>query len=180
MQNLGALGGTSSDATAINNAGQVVGTAATSSGSRAFLWQSPGGMQNLNTLIAPDSGWTLQTATAINQNGQIVGYGTTGGQREAYLLTPALGGDANLDGRVDVNDLAIVLSHFGQTGASWSTGDFIGDGTVDVNDLTIVLTDFGQTLGSACGGVAAVPEPCVGVLLAVALAGLLAWSRRRR
>ena len=66
---------------------------------------------------------------------------------EMWLLTPAIPGDANEDGRVDVNDLTIVLSHFGQTGASWTTGDFVGDGTVDVNDLTTVLSHFGQSAG---------------------------------
>ena len=50
-------------------------------------------------------------------------------------------GDANGDGRVDINDLSIVLASFGKTaGMSWSTGDFTGDGKVDVNDLTIGLT----------------------------------------
>ena len=35
------------------------------------------------------------------------------------------------------------------SGMSWSTGDFLGDGRVDVNDLTIVLSNFGQTAGAA-------------------------------
>ena len=69
-----------------------------------------------------------------------------------------LPGDANLDGKVDVNDLTIVLSNFGKTaGMSWTTGDFNGDGRVDVNDLTILLTDFGQTLGSSAATMVAVP-----------------------
>ena len=44
--------------------------------------------------------------------------------------------------------------------ATWATGDFVGDGKVDVNDLTIVLANFGRTFGAASGGnVSAVPEP---------------------
>ena len=31
------------------------------------------------------------------------------------------------------------------TGEVWSQGDFNGDGRVDINDLTIVLTDYGMT-----------------------------------
>ena len=78
----------------------------------------------------------------------------------SVVLQPALlSGDANGDGRVDVNDLTIVLSHFGQTGMTWAQGEFTGDGTVDVNDLTIVLAHYGQSLGSSAGPVAAVPEP---------------------
>ena len=30
---------------------------------------------------------------------------------------------------------------------SWATGDFNGDGKVDVNDLTVVLSHFSQMLG---------------------------------
>ena len=64
-----------------------------------------------------------------------------------------LPGDANLDGKVDVNDLTIVLTNFGKTGGtSWGTGDFNGDGKVDVNDLTIVLSHFGQSAGASAAG----------------------------
>jgi hypothetical protein len=77
-----------------------------------------------------------------------------------------LPGDANLDGRVDVNDLTIVLSHFGQTGTSWAQGEFTGDGTVDINDLTIVLSHFGQTLGLSAAGASPAPEPSSMILLA--------------
>ena len=71
----------------------------------------------------------------------------------SIVLEPTIPGDANLDGKVNVNDLTIVLSNFGQTtNMNWSTGDFNGDGRVDVNDLTIVLAHFGQSVGS--GGVA--------------------------
>ena len=30
---------------------------------------------------------------------------------------------------------------------TWSTGDFNDDGKVDINDLTIVLTNYGTTAG---------------------------------
>ena len=66
-------------------------------------------------------------------------------QPETCILTPALPGDANLDGTVDINDLTVVLSHYGQTGMTWSQGEFTGDGTVDINDLTIVLAHYGQS-----------------------------------
>ena len=64
------------------------------------------------------------------------------------LLTPTpytapLAGDANLDGKVDVNDLTVVLAHFGRSGMAWNEGDFNGDGRVNVNDLTILLSNFG-------------------------------------
>jgi probable HAF family extracellular repeat protein len=46
-------------------------------------------MTDLNALISPSSGWTLQIATAINDSGQIVGHGlNSAGQQDAFLLTP--------------------------------------------------------------------------------------------
>jgi probable HAF family extracellular repeat protein len=45
-------------------------------------------MMDLNTLIDPLSGWTLNIANDINDTGWIVGYGTVGGKTHAFLLTP--------------------------------------------------------------------------------------------
>jgi hypothetical protein len=89
---------------------------------------------------------------------------------------PVLGGDANLDGRVDINDLTIVLTSYGMTGMTWSQGDFTGDGVVDINDLTIVLTSYNATAGER---IAAVPEPCTLALLPAGAACLLALAWRR-
>ena len=91
-----------------------------------------------------------------------------------------LPGDANGDGRVDINDLTIVLSNYNKTGMGWASGEFTGDGTVDINDLTIVLAHYNQTLGTSAGGLAAVPEPSAIVLLSLALASMWAYAWRLR
>jgi probable HAF family extracellular repeat protein len=91
VKDLGTLGGPSSAAYGINDAGQVVGGASTSSGVvRAFLYDrnATPKMQDLNSLIPPDSGWRLEEAQAINQRGQIVGLGERNGHTRAFLLTP--------------------------------------------------------------------------------------------
>ena len=88
---LGTLSGalTNSQASALNHQGEVVGRAGGVTGSyHAFLYRS-GTMHDLNILVGPYSGWTLQAATGLNDNGQIVGYGLNPvGQRRAFLLTP--------------------------------------------------------------------------------------------
>lgn len=67
---LGTLGGHFSFAHAINDRGQVVGRAATSSGQQhAFLWDK-GVMQDLGTL----PGGSFSDAYAINDLGQVVGF----------------------------------------------------------------------------------------------------------
>jgi formylglycine-generating enzyme required for sulfatase activity len=87
-------------------------------------------------------------------------------------------GDANGDGKVDINDLTIVLAHYGETsGMTWSQGDFTGDGKVDINDLTIVLANYDNTVGS---DIKSVPEPSCIVLLAIGAVGLLGYGWRRR
>ena len=100
----------------------------------------------------------------------------------SMILRPYLPGDANEDGKVDVNDLTVVLTNFGQTGRTWAQGDFNGDGQVDVNDLTVLLTSFGRSLAAPPGGAAAVPEPPSAVVAtaAVLLAGGAAVCRRGR
>ncbi len=89
---LGGFGEGSSRALALNNKGQVVGTAFvmqgnTEQGHRAFLWQK-GILTDLNDAVKAHSGWTLKEARGINDRGQIVGVGAHGHCRRAFLLTP--------------------------------------------------------------------------------------------
>ena len=69
---LGTLGGTSSNATAVNSAGQLVGYSTTASGAtHAFLY-SGGTLTDLGTL-----GGGYSFATAVNASGEVVGYSDT-------------------------------------------------------------------------------------------------------
>ena len=109
-----------SRALAVNATGQVVGysyagTAGGQSGAQdAFYYDAANGMKDLNTYFASvlgADGWsTLTEATSINGSGQIVGYGTTTSGATHGFELQLLPGDANLDGKVDINDLTIVLA----------------------------------------------------------------------
>ena len=94
-------------------------------------------------------------------------------------------GDTNLDGLVDISDVArFIASGLFDTGlpATWEGGDSNYDGLVDILDagdfLLTGLYDAGRYpsgSGLAASGVVAVPEPAAGWLLAAAV---LAAARR--
>jgi hypothetical protein len=160
---------------------------------------SEGGIATLNTALGSlaanitvgarfDSGNAGATTGEFPLDGQIDDLRlftlTTAGQFNIADTNPAVSshrpGDANGDGKVDINDLTIVLSSFGQTGCAWSQGCMDGDptGKVDINDLTIVLSSFGTTYTAA--GIKAVPEPSCLALIGIGAVALLAFARRRR
>ena len=77
MQSLG-----TANPTDINNAGVVVGG--------AEVWDEVNGLQDLNDLIEPDAGWTIERIEAINDLGQMVGAGYDAtGTDVAIVLSPS-------------------------------------------------------------------------------------------
>ena len=57
--------------------------------------------------------------------------------------TPPCPGDLDGDNDVDIADLAVLLAHYGETGASPNDGDLDHDGDVDVADLAALLAVYG-------------------------------------
>ena len=91
LNDLGTLGGTNSFGYGVNASGQVVGYSDTTGDAayHAFLY-SGGSMFDLDSLIAPGTGFTLTRASGISDTGFITGIGTnSAGQDDAFLLTPA-------------------------------------------------------------------------------------------
>jgi autotransporter-associated beta strand protein len=125
-----------------------------------------------------------------------MGYGDAGSGN--YEIRATLLGDSDLDGRVNVADLANLAGNFGKTaGQIWISGDFDYNGNVNVADLADLAGNFGKSLGvgsdagsasaaaspaaaAAVASGAAVPEPAsFGVLGGFVSAALLLRRRRR-
>jgi hypothetical protein len=74
----------------------------------------------------------------------------TGAPFVGVISQPAISGDANGDGKVDVGDLGILAANYGLTAdATWAKGDFNGDGAVDVGDLGILAANYGTNASGA-------------------------------
>jgi probable HAF family extracellular repeat protein len=73
---------------AINDAGVMIGNSQDSAGDHHPLIWTHGAVEDLTTLIAPDSGWNLAVPVDINSAGEIVGWDYRYGQPAAFLLTP--------------------------------------------------------------------------------------------
>jgi probable HAF family extracellular repeat protein len=89
IQDLGTLGGTTSAAIDINDAGQVIGTSTLPGDATThfFLWSAGTGMQDISPVLG-----TATSILAINSSGQIVGtYGVSNAQSHAFLYTPGSG-----------------------------------------------------------------------------------------
>jgi|GEM_PF-1638035 len=59
------------------------------------------------------------------------------------LIRIGVYGDLDGDGQVGINDLAIVLAHYNQSGLGYLDGDLDGDDDVDLDDLAILLGLYG-------------------------------------
>jgi autotransporter-associated beta strand protein len=94
-----------------------------------------------------------------------LGYGDAGSGN--YEIRATLLGDSDLDGRVNVADLANLAGNFGKTsGQFWINGDFDYNGNVNVADLADLAGNFGKTLGvgsESVGGSAASPAAAAAV-----------------
>lgn len=162
---LGTLGGSMSQANAINEMGQVVGSSTISNGeTRAFLYEN-GSMLNLGTL-----GGSLSGATDINELGQITGSSfISSGNMRAFLYENGsmtnLGTFNNRDsyGNAINNSGSVVIDLNEMPGGPSRTGILYNNGALsylayptdtnfvmDINDSGIIYGsyDFGGNFGS--------------------------------
>jgi hypothetical protein len=85
---------------------------------------------------------------------------------------PAVSGDINLDGVVNIFDIDEVSAYWGSAGPQ---GDANGDGIVDIFDINLISANWGAM---DSGGAQAVPEPASIVLLCCGAVGVMAARRR--
>jgi hypothetical protein len=209
---LGVTGGTVSlaVANAINNVGSLAisGNGTLDIGNNALFINYGSGADPIASIAAllfsgfhggtwTGTGITSATAAATSSSYGI-GYadsadlnnpaGLSSGQIEIrYTLL----GDANLDGKVNGTDFAILAANFNQSVTGWDAGDFNYDNRANGIDFTELAANFNQGITNpsevaaldafaAANGLSltAVPEPAsVGLL---AFSGLTLLSRRKR
>jgi probable HAF family extracellular repeat protein len=148
------LGGTSSQASAINNSGEIVGSSSTlgNTGKHATLWNG-GTITDLSIL-----GDTYSMAADINNAGQIVGYSNNATGGHAILWN---GTTQTYLGTLGGNSWANSINNAGQiVGVSSETADDAGHATLwngttptDLNpfwadsSVAVSINDSGQVVG---------------------------------
>jgi hypothetical protein len=164
VDNLGATSPVQSATYTVTPAFSSIVAQATTDSNVTITWSTPpAGLPNIDVDRSMNGGPFIQIAVL---DGTVTSYtdsGLTPDTQYAYQISPASGrstgtdvtaaaidtllpGDADGNGTVGPNDLAIVLANFGTTaGATWASGDFDGNGKVDGNDLALVLGSFGQS-----------------------------------
>ena len=154
-----------------------------------LVFTSPSGQQTLAAWTTRSSPYTLTVS----------GWGTLQLTSTPFYVDPTLlPGDANLDGRVDVLDLAILAANYRKhvTGG-WLQGDFNNDGVVDVQDLALLAANYRQSYASdvvpdyagfdaaaiqalSQAGITVVPEPSALALLGAGLLAVLVYAWRKQ
>jgi len=121
MHNLGTLGGESSYACAVNDAGQVCGVARLASGQRhAFVWDCVNGMQDLGTFGDGD----YSEADDINGAGEVLGEAHTCHDTHPFVWDSVNG----------MRDLGTLGGWAGAAYAMNSSGQVVGDSEVGSPD----------------------------------------------
>jgi uncharacterized membrane protein len=135
----GALDGSAYAVSADGNT--VVGV----NGGHAFIWRPSRGIEDLQTVLAPPTGWTLTEARGVSADGTIVfGNGSqVGVGGGAWMATLPRYGDLNCDGVVNFDDITafvLALSDPGGYAATYPNCNITGadcnaDGLINFDDI---------------------------------------------
>lgn len=176
------VGGSYTGISGMIQSGRNGGTFPLWDGSGIVTSQSEATARNYTSIgvaAASDIRPATATATALWAGQVITGTDT--------LVMYTYGGDATLDGKINVDDYIRIDSGIAAGLSGWSNGDFNYDGKVNIDDYTSFIdANIGTqgspfSSGSGIGSgvtVVAVPEPSV--LGVGSTAAMLVLSRRRR
>lgn len=119
---------------------------------QAILYEGTNCIEFRYGVVTPESFAGDYTIGVENQDGTLAKAlpGSTAADGACVELCPISGsdpcprcvGDVNGDGKVDVYDASILLSHFGQSVAPNTNGDLDGDGFVTIYDFSVLAADF--------------------------------------
>lgn len=141
-------GSTESAAYGVND-GRQVGHARINNVRRAVLWRGSAATWEDLSVYLPGI-WTESRANAVWTHGDwlyVAGHGISNGADVAVLWRRCIVNqpeDFDRDGKIDLSDLAILLSNFGCQSPSQCDGDSDADGDVDLSDLSLLLALFGS------------------------------------
>jgi probable HAF family extracellular repeat protein len=164
---LGTLGGSSSEATAINGDGVIAGSSALpgDAGSHAVIWDANGVIHDIQTIVGGSS-----IAWGMNDLGQVVGQWDGPSNQQAFRYTPGTGAGTGMEllsGIGGPQGLAIDINGTGKVvgwsepspGAGWRATLWEGGTATDLGTLggsesvAIAITDDGRVVGRSTTGV---------------------------
>ncbi len=88
---------------------------------------------SLNTLGYADGAYNIKYSTS-----------DSGGNSNSVTVPVYISnGDLNRDGIINVSDLAVMASHWGQTDANYSDGNITGQNTINLSDLAVMAANWG-------------------------------------
>jgi len=150
--------GSITTAYAVDEAGEMVGTATLGDGQQhALYFTDADGLRDLNTLLPPGSGWFLTYALGINNQHQIVGRGEHGGQHRMFRFDVAAGQIRDLGllpspndnpqfYRIAnaINDAGHVVGTSSDQGPLWSQRAIVYTDTLGLTDLNSLVDPQSQ------------------------------------
>jgi hypothetical protein len=142
----------------------------------------------INSASAADSGGL--TALGIAEASQVLGLSGTQTavwsaqtvDSSSLLIKYTYAGDANLDGKLNIDDYVRIDSSITNSLNGWWNGDFNYDGKLNVDDYLIIDNNIaiGGLPNMIANDVSAIPEPASGLGLLIASSASTALARRRR
>jgi len=136
MTEMGTLGGDWSQAYAVNESGQITGTAYTAgnAANHAFLYTS-GTMKDIGTL----SGGTISVGTAVNTSGTVVGYAEAASSSETLVYHAFIYSGSKMQ---DLNSLISANSGWvlSQANGINDSGQIVGYGIINNLEHAFLLT----------------------------------------